>query len=70
MLNLPDLLKENAILSDLLQAFQPTERSDYFFEGMKLIPSPESMDYLYSGAYLFLGSVFDVGMFFSFNFSL
>lgn len=67
MLNLPDLLKENAILSDLLQAFQPTERSDNFFQGMKLIPSPGSMDYLYSGAYLFLGSVFDVAINFSFT---
>ncbi|KAK6140442.1 hypothetical protein DH2020_025826 [Rehmannia glutinosa] len=61
MLNLPDLLKEKTILSDLLQAFQPVEISDCFFQGLQLIPSPGNVDYLYSGAYIFLGNVFDVG---------
>lgn len=66
MVNLSHLLKDNTVLSDLLKAFQPTEIPDYFFQGMQLIPSPGSVDYLYSGAYIFLGSVFDVGMYFSF----
>lgn len=70
MLNLPDLLKENTVLPNLLKAFQPTEISDCFFQGMQLIPSLESMDYLYSGAYNFLEGVFDVGMFSSFHLSL
>ncbi|KAI3445237.1 hypothetical protein Pfo_001902 [Paulownia fortunei] len=67
MLNLPDLLKEKTILSDLLQAFQPMELSGCFFEGLQLIPSPGNMDYLYFGAYIFLGSVFDMAINFSFT---
>ncbi|KAH6772470.1 fanconi anemia group D2 protein [Perilla frutescens var. frutescens] len=67
MINLPDFLKENTILSDLLKAFQPTEISDSFFQGMQLIPFPGGLDYLYSGAYIFLGSVFDVAINFSFT---
>ncbi|KAG6393159.1 hypothetical protein SASPL_147394 [Salvia splendens] len=67
MLNLPDLLKENSTLLDLLKAFQPTEISEGLFQGMQLIPSPGSMDYLYSGAYFFLESVFDVAINFSFT---
>ncbi|XP_020551321.1 Fanconi anemia group D2 protein [Sesamum indicum] len=67
MLNLPDLLKEKTILSDLLQAFQPLEMSGCFFQEMRLIPSPGNMDYLYSGAYIFLGGVFDVATNFSFT---
>ncbi|KAL1536039.1 Fanconi anemia group D2 protein isoform X3 [Salvia divinorum] len=67
MLNLPDFLKENATLLDLLKAFQPTEISECLFQGMQLIPSPGSMDYLYSGAYIFLESVFDVAINFSFT---
>ncbi|GFP99763.1 fanconi anemia group d2 protein homolog [Phtheirospermum japonicum] len=67
MLHLPDLLKEKTILSDLLQAFQPMEIPDCFFQGLQLIPSPGNMDYLYCGAYIFLGSVFDVAMDFSFT---
>ncbi|XP_047954928.1 Fanconi anemia group D2 protein isoform X3 [Salvia hispanica] len=67
MLNLPDLLKENSTLLDLLKAFQPTEISECLFQGMQLIPSPGSMDYLYSGAYFFLESVFDVAINFSFT---
>lgn len=67
MLNLPDLLKENSTLLDLLKAFQPTEISECLFQGIQLIPSPGSIDYLYSGAYFFLESVFDVGKFYSFT---
>ncbi|KAL0364789.1 UNVERIFIED_CONTAM: hypothetical protein Sangu_0576500 [Sesamum angustifolium] len=66
MLNLPDLLKEKTILSDLLQAFQPLEMSGCFFQEMQLIPSPGNMDYLYSGAYICLGGVFDAATNFSF----
>lgn len=66
MANLQNLLNDYTFLSDLLKAFQPTEIPDCFFQGMQLIPSPGSMDYLYSGAYIFLGNVFDVGMYFSF----
>ncbi|KAL8061718.1 hypothetical protein ABFX02_02G103500 [Erythranthe guttata] len=67
MLNLPDVLKEKEILSDILQAFQPMEISGCFFQGMQLIPSPGNMDYLYSGAYIFLGTIFDEAMNFSFT---
>ncbi|KAL6563004.1 hypothetical protein OROHE_005591 [Orobanche hederae] len=67
MLHLPDLLKDITILSDLLQAFQPMETPDCFFQGLQLIPLPGNMDYLYCGAYIFLGSVFDVAMNFSFT---
>ncbi|KAL8545696.1 hypothetical protein ACS0TY_005722 [Phlomoides rotata] len=67
MLNLPDLLKETTILSDLLKAFQPMEIPDCFFQGMQLVPSPGNMDYLYSGAFIFLESVFDVATTFSFT---
>ncbi|KAL7120198.1 hypothetical protein ACP275_02G108500 [Erythranthe tilingii] len=67
MLNLTDVLKEKEILSDILQAFQPMEISGCFFQGMQLIPSPGNMDYLYSGAYIFLVTVFDEAMNFSFT---
>ncbi|KAL3629924.1 hypothetical protein CASFOL_026236 [Castilleja foliolosa] len=67
MLHLPDLLKEKTILSDLLQSFQPIEIPDCFFQNLQLIPSPGNMDYLYCGAYIFLGSVFDVAVDFSFT---
>ncbi|KAL3814707.1 hypothetical protein ACJIZ3_015975 [Penstemon smallii] len=67
ILNLPDLLKEKTILSDLLQVFLPMEISDSFFQGMNLFPSPGSIDYLYSGAYIFLGGVFDIAISFSFT---
>ncbi|KAL6570222.1 hypothetical protein OROMI_014736 [Orobanche minor] len=40
---------------------------DCFFQGLQLIPLPGNMDYLYCGAYIFLGSVFDVAMNFSFT---
>lgn len=66
MVNLQNLLNDYNFLSDLLKAFQPSEIPDYFFQGMQLIPSPGSTDYLYSGAFIFLGNVFDVGMCFSF----
>ncbi|XP_051122489.1 uncharacterized protein LOC127245545 isoform X2 [Andrographis paniculata] len=66
MLTMPDLLKEKSILLDVLQAFQPIEMVENFFEGMQLIPSPGNIDYLYAGAYMFLGGVFDVVIKFSF----
>ncbi|KAG8391040.1 hypothetical protein BUALT_Bualt01G0146600 [Buddleja alternifolia] len=67
MLNLPDILNEKTLLSDFLWAFQPMEISGCFFQGMQLIPSPGNMDYLYCGAYIFLGGAFDVAINFSFT---
>lgn len=62
MLNLPDILMEKLVLSDLLESFQPIKVPDGIFSGMQLIPSSGSIDYLYLGAYSFLEEALDVGM--------
>ncbi|CAN4108571.1 unnamed protein product [Withania somnifera] len=58
-LNIPDVQRDRSVLSDLLEAFQPISISDCFFQGMQLIPSPGDTGYLYAGAYLFVGNIFD-----------
>ncbi|XP_010327602.2 uncharacterized protein [Solanum lycopersicum] len=58
-LNIPNVQRDRSVLSDLLEAFQPISISDCFFQGMQLIPSPGDIGYLYAGAYLFVGIIFD-----------
>ncbi|GER32925.1 fanconi anemia group D2 protein homolog [Striga asiatica] len=67
ILHLAVSLKEKTILSGLLQAFQPMDTPDCFFQGLEPVPSPGNTDYLYCGAYSFLGAVFDVEIEFSFT---
>lgn len=67
MLNLPDILMEKLVLSDLLESFQPIKVPDGIFSGMQLIPSSGSIDYLYLGAYSFLEEALDVASTFSFT---
>jgi len=62
MLNIPNVQRDRSVLSDLLEALQPISILDCFFEGMQLIPSPGDIGYLYAGAYLFVGNIFDAGM--------
>ncbi|KAH0721778.1 hypothetical protein KY290_006776 [Solanum tuberosum] len=59
MLNIPNVQRDRSVLSDLLEALQPISILDCFFEGMQLIPSPGDIGYLYAGAYLFVGNIFD-----------
>lgn len=67
MLNLPDILTEKMLLSNLLESLQPLKIQDCTFLGMNLIPSPGSIDYLYIGAYSFLAEALDVGMLFTYS---
>nr|GMC97482.1 Fanconi anemia group D2 protein homolog isoform X2 [Ipomoea batatas]GMC97489.1 Fanconi anemia group D2 protein homolog isoform X2 [Ipomoea batatas] len=60
MVNIPEIQMETAVLTDLLEAFQPTKIPDSFFLGMHHIPSPGNIDYLYSGAYYYLEELFSV----------
>lgn len=62
MLNNPDILDDKSAVSDLLEAFQPINTPQSFFQGMQLVPATGSIDYLYCGTYYFLEGVFDVGM--------
>ncbi|KAL8114818.1 hypothetical protein AgCh_021606 [Apium graveolens] len=66
MLNLPDILTEKMLLSDLLESLQPLKVSDCTFSGMNMIPASGSIDYLYIGAYSFLAEALDVACTFSF----
>ncbi|XP_028098597.1 Fanconi anemia group D2 protein homolog isoform X3 [Camellia sinensis] len=67
MLNLPDIQAEKSVLSDLLEAFQPTKIPDSIFSGMQVIPSPGNIDYLYCGAYSFLEGVLEEAITLSFT---
>lgn len=67
MLNLPDILTEKMLLSDLLESLQPLKVPDCTFSGMNMIPTSGSIDYLYIGAYSFLAEALDVGMLFIFS---
>nr|GMC99589.1 Fanconi anemia group D2 protein homolog isoform X1 [Ipomoea batatas] len=60
MVNIPEIQMETAVLTDLLEAFQPTKIPDSFFLGMHHIPSPGNIDYLYSGSYYYLEELFSV----------
>nr|XP_017231975.1 PREDICTED: Fanconi anemia group D2 protein isoform X1 [Daucus carota subsp. sativus] len=66
MLNLPDILTEKKLLSDLLESLQPLKVSECYFSGMNIIPLAGSIDYLYIGAYSFLEEALDVACTFSF----
>ncbi|KAJ8529382.1 hypothetical protein K7X08_036217 [Anisodus acutangulus] len=59
MLNILDVQRDRSVLSDLLEAFQPISITDCFFQGMQLIPSPGDIGYLYTGAFSFVGDIFD-----------
>lgn len=63
IINLPDIQMDKAILSYLLEAFQPINIPDDIFSGMQLNLSPGTIEYLYFGAYLFVEGVLDAGMF-------
>lgn len=67
MLNLPDILTEKLLLSDLLESLQPLKVPDCTFSGMNMIPTPGSIDYLYIGAYTFLAEALDVGMLYTYS---
>nr|GMC91789.1 Fanconi anemia group D2 protein homolog isoform X2 [Ipomoea batatas] len=69
MVNIPEIQMETAVLTDLLEAFQPTKIPDSFFLGMHHIPSPGNIDYLYSGAYYYLEELFSVASTISFTLS-
>lgn len=62
MVNIPEIQRETTVLTDLLEAFQPTKIPDSFFLGMQHIPSPGNISYLYSGACYYLEELFSVGM--------
>ncbi|KAK2983061.1 hypothetical protein RJ640_006448, partial [Escallonia rubra] len=66
MLNLPDVQTETMVLTDLLEAFQPSKIPDCIFSGIHPIPSAGSIDYLYCGAYFYLEGVLDVASTYSF----
>ncbi|KAK1374178.1 Fanconi anemia group D2 protein-like [Heracleum sosnowskyi] len=67
MLNLPDILTEKLLLSDLLESLQPLKVPNCTFSGMNMIPASGSIDYLYIGAYSFLAEALDVACTFSFT---
>lgn len=67
MLNLPDILTEKKLLSDLLESLQPLKVSECYFSGMNIIPLAGSIDYLYIGAYSFLEEALDVGMLYAYS---
>ncbi|XP_019161655.1 PREDICTED: Fanconi anemia group D2 protein homolog isoform X2 [Ipomoea nil] len=69
MVNIPEIQRETAVLTDLLEAFQPTKIPDSFFLGMRHIPSPGNIDYLYSGAYYYLEELFSIASTISFTLS-
>nr|GMD01322.1 Fanconi anemia group D2 protein homolog isoform X2 [Ipomoea batatas] len=69
MVNIPEIQMETAVLTDLLEAFQPTKIPDSFFLGMHHIPSPGNIDYLYSGSYYYLEELFSVASTISFTLS-
>ncbi|KAK4802232.1 hypothetical protein SAY86_000435 [Trapa natans] len=66
MLNLPDIQTNRDLLSDLLRAFQPNTGPDVALSGMKPRPLPDSIEYLYYGAFSFLESFLDIDYSFSF----
>ncbi|XP_048327057.2 uncharacterized protein LOC107405260 isoform X1 [Ziziphus jujuba] len=66
IINLPDIQMDKAILSYLLEAFQPINIPDDIFSGMQLNLSPGTIEYLYFGAYLFVEGVLDAACSFSF----
>ncbi|XP_021624026.1 Fanconi anemia group D2 protein homolog isoform X3 [Manihot esculenta] len=57
MLNLPEVQGEKTILSDLLEAFQPSKISEIVFSDIQPRPLPGTMEYLYLGAASFLEDV-------------
>lgn len=61
MLNLPDIPTDRCLLSDLLRAFQPDVVPDGALSGMEPCPLPDSIEYLYYGAYSFLESFLNIG---------
>ncbi|XP_047315356.1 Fanconi anemia group D2 protein homolog [Impatiens glandulifera] len=62
IINLPGILIERSMLSDLLGAFQPREIPCSFFSEMKAAPLPGSINYLYCGAYYFLEELLESGI--------
>lgn len=62
MLNLPDIKMNKSVLSDLLEAFQPSKISESVFDGIQPSPSPGTIEYLYLGASSFIEDVLDIGI--------
>ncbi|PKI41038.1 hypothetical protein CRG98_038566 [Punica granatum] len=60
MLNLPNIQTDANLLSDLLSAFQPNVVPDNAFSGVEPCPLPNSIEYLYHGAYSYLENFLDM----------
>ncbi|XP_020537844.1 Fanconi anemia group D2 protein homolog isoform X2 [Jatropha curcas] len=67
MLNLPEVQMEKAVISDLLEAFQPSKISKCVFSTIQPSPLPGTIEYLYLGAASFLEDVLDTACSFSFT---
>lgn len=61
MLNLPDVQRGKLVLSDLLEAFQPSKALDASASDVQPCPSPGTLEYSYLGACSFVESVLDAG---------
>ncbi|CAA7406874.1 unnamed protein product [Spirodela intermedia] len=72
MMDIRDLFVYTSIpvLRDLLEALQPTQRSDDFIFGVHPSPAPGNIDYLYCGAYSFLEGVLNTACLNSLNLAL
>ncbi|CAK7340364.1 unnamed protein product [Dovyalis caffra] len=66
MLNLPGVQMHKSVLSDFLEAFQPSKISESVFSGLQHTPSHGTIEYLYLGASSFLEDALDMACSFSF----
>lgn len=62
MLNLPSIQREKAVLSDLLEAFQPIKILDSVLSDIQPNILPGTVEYLYLGAYSYIEGVLNIGI--------
>ncbi|KAJ7964604.1 Fanconi anemia group D2 protein-like [Quillaja saponaria] len=65
MLNLPDIVTDKSVLSDLLEAFQSTNTPDVS-SGINANIEPGTLEYLLLGAFLFVEDILEIACSYSF----